>query len=359
MTFPDPTSDVRFPFTSDGLPPMGGQIRLRPEDFRVDEIPAYEPCGDGEHLFLHVEKRSLTTDTVADALARAARVPKAEVGYAGQKDRHAVTTQWFSLPARAAEAAGLPDGFALEGARILAAAHHANRLKTGHVRANRFRVFVRDTQPDGVALAEAIAARLRATGVPNAFGPQRFGLGGSTARAGLALVADPRGGPGARDRYKRKLNLSAAQAWLFNRYLAERIADGLLHRVLPGDVVQRTDSGGMFVVEDVAEVQGRFERGEVVTAGPIFGRKTYRASGEAAAREDRLLAAAGLTPESFAPFGKLALGTRRANLVRLEDLRVAGPSTEDEGEGVALVFTLPSGSYATVVLREFLQEEVR
>jgi tRNA pseudouridine13 synthase len=353
----DGARDAALPFVSEGLAPTGGALRAVPEDFRVEEVAAYLPAGAGEHLFLLVEKRLRTTDEVAQALARAARVPPPEVGYAGQKDRQAVTVQWFSLPARAAEAAGLPGAFALDGVRIHEAARHGNRLKTGHLHGNRFRIVLREPLPDALPRAEAIAAVLRARGLPNAYGPQRFGRDGATARAGLALLADPRGGPGARDRYKRKLYVSAAQAWLYNRYLAERLRDGTLARVLPGDVAQRTDSGGLFVVdsddESVGAAQTRLERREIVTAGPIFGRKTYAAAGPAAEREAALLAAAGVDPTCFEAFGKLALGTRRANVVFLDDLAVAA----DPG-GIALSFTLPAGSYATVVLREFLKAEV-
>lgn len=348
-----PAPDVKpeLPLVTYGLPPTGGRVRAEPEDFQVDEVPAYEPCGEGEHLFVGVRKRGHTTDAVARALGRTLGLPRGDVTYAGQKDRHAVTTQTFCIPAAAAPAL---DGFVMDDVEILWAKRHTNRLRTGHLRANRFRILLRDPDEGGGERAQAIATRLRDRGLPNAFGPQRFGRDGDTARDGLQLLADPQRGPGARDRYRRKLNLSAAQALLYNHYLAERARDDLLATLLPGDVAQRVDSGGLFVVEDAAAEQPRLDRHEVTHCGPIFGRKTFPAADVAARREQAVLDAFGLTPEHFAPFGKLANGTRRANLVYLDDLTVS----EVEG-GIALAFTLPSGSYATVVLREFLKQEVR
>jgi tRNA pseudouridine13 synthase len=193
--------------------------------------------------------------------------------------------------------------------------------------------------------------------LPNYYGPQRFGREGETARLGFALLrkeppppsADGRR-PNVRSPFLRKLSLSAAQAALFNQVLAERISDGLFRRVLAGDVMAKWPFGGMFVAEDAAREQERFDRREIVHAGPIFGRKTFAAAGEAATRENDVLQKANLPPDAFSGFGKLVQGTRRHNLVYLNDL-----SAGQEAEGVRLCFSLPAGSYATMLLQEIMK----
>ena len=151
----------------------------------------------------------------------------------------------------------------------------------------------------------------------------------------------------------RKLALSAAQSALFNHYLAARLKDGLIRRVLPGDVMAKWPAGGLFVAEDVPREQARFETREIVHTGPMFGRKTFAAAGEAALREEAVLQAADLNRASFHAFGKLMQGTRRHNVVYLEGLNaILDPA------GVRLTFTLPAGSYATIVLREIMKTEV-
>src|SRR5262249_40874134 len=147
--------------------------------------------------------------------------------------------------------------------------------------------------------------------------------------------------------FLRKLALSASQSALFNHYLGSRLTDGLLRRVLPGDVMAKIPFGGMFVAEDIEHEQARFDAREIVTAGPIFGRKTFPACGDAAARELATLQALGLTSTSFNGFGKLLQGTRRHNLVYPTDLAAAM-----NADGVLLTFALPAGSYATILLRE-------
>jgi tRNA pseudouridine13 synthase len=156
-----------------------------------------------------------------------------------------------------------------------------------------------------------------------------------------------------RNPFLKKLALSAGQSALFNLYLGRRRDDGLLRRVLPGDVMAKVPFGGMFVAEDVAREQERFDAREIVSAGPIFGRKTFASAGEAALREGAILEGAGLTPAAFREFGKLLQGTRRHNLIYLDDL-----SAVRDPEGVRFVFSLPAGSYATVVLREVMKTEL-
>ncbi|HYG66503.1 MAG TPA: tRNA pseudouridine(13) synthase TruD, partial [Anaeromyxobacteraceae bacterium] len=254
------------PFVTAELPGSGGAVRRTPEDFRVDEVPAYEPSGAGPHLYLRIEKRGRTTRDAVRTLARALGVPERDAGWAGMKDRDAVTTQWLSFPV-----AKDPDPAALAapGLAVLAVSRHANKLKPGHVRANRFAIAVRGGD---LARAQAAAAALEARGLPNFFGPQRFGAEGTNAAVGRALLlgeATPEARRASRDRFLRRLSLSAYQSLLFNRWLAERLADGLFAAAIAGDVLKKLDTGGLFTCEDPATDGPRVERFEVSPAGPM------------------------------------------------------------------------------------------
>jgi tRNA pseudouridine13 synthase len=340
------------PFTPPLLTPdlsgVGGRIKVHPEDFEVEEIPAYEPSGEGEHLYLWVEKRDMGAEYFARQVAKRLGLAPGDVGTAGLKDRRAVTRQWVSVPAAAEARLAQLDG---DGLRVLRVRRHANKLRPGHLRGNRFRVLVRDVPPDAAERAAPILDRLRRDGLPNFYGPQRFGRDGETARLGMELLRRERGH--VRSPFLRKLALSAAQSLLFNDCLARRLTDGLLRTVLAGDVMAKWPAGGMFVARDVAAEQARFDARETVHAGPIFGRKTFAAEGPAAEREAAVLRDAGLSVDTFAGFGKLVQGTRRHDLVYVDDLAAAA-----EPEGLRLTFTLPAGSYATVLLREVMKAEV-
>jgi tRNA pseudouridine13 synthase len=280
-----------------------------------------------------------------------------EVGTAGLKDRRAVTRQMVSVPATAADRVSQLEG---DGIRVLGIHRHGNKLKPGHLRGNRFRILIRDIRGDALAGLDLVLHRLRREGLPNFYGPQRFGRDGETVLLGLALL---RGEPppvtasgrraNLRSPFLRKLALSAVQSALFNHYLAQRLADKLMRQVLPGDVMARWPVGGLFVVEDLPREQSRFDLRETVHAGPIFGRKTFPAKDVAAQREEAVLREAGLDRAAFARFGKLLQGTRRHNLVYPDALSAAV-----EPEGVRLTFHLPAGSYATVLLREVMKAEV-
>lgn len=332
------------PLLTATLPGCGGRLRAVPEDFAVEEIPAYEPCGTGEHLYLWIEKRGVGAEFFLKRLARLLGISDRDIGMAGMKDRHAVTRQWVSVPAAAEARLGAIDG---EGITLLQVSRHGNKLRTGHLRGNRFRILIRDARPD--APVEEILNVIREQGLPNYYGPQRFGRDGETARQGLRLLA------GERKRlppFQLKLALSAAQSVLFNDVLAARQQDGLLSRVLAGDVLMKWPAGGMFTVDDAAREQPRLDAREVVPGGPMFGRKLFAAHAEAAEREAQALARHGLTVQSFHGFGQLLPGTRRHMIVYLEDLNAAR-----EAEGWRLAFTLPAGSYATVLLREVMKDD--
>jgi tRNA pseudouridine13 synthase len=317
-----------------------------PETFTVEEIPAYLPSGEGTHLFVWVEKRGLTTLDVIARVAAALGVNGRDVGYAGLKDRHALTRQWLSVPGIDPERAlALP---ASPEWSIQQAVRHPHKLRLGHLRGNRFEVRLEGTASDAeLSALQAAVAAVAAGGLPNRFGAQRFGSGGDNAAAGLALL---RGQRRERDRRRRRLLLSALQSAVFNRALQLRAAAGPLTRLRAGDVLQKTDTGGLFVTTDLAVDQARVDRGEVVPTGPLPGGREIEPppDTEARALEDEAIASVGATREEFARAGRELPGARRPVIVRAQDLALhleAQPR---------LVFSLPAGAYATVLVDAIL-----
>jgi tRNA pseudouridine13 synthase len=321
------------------------RLRSEPEDFRVDEIPLYPPAGEGDHTFLCVEKRLRTTEDVARALARFAGVKPRDVGYAGRKDRVAVATQWFSVPgldpARARD-------MSLPGVKLLEAARHPHKLRTGQLRGNRFRIVVRDADDRLYAAAAERLERLRRFGMPNRFGAQRFGRDGGNVQRAQRLL---RGEAPAADHRSARFLISALQAAVFNAVLAAR--DTPLDALQWGDVAMIHVSGGCFVVEDPAREAPRAAAFEISATGPIFGTRVLTPRGAAAECERSVLARFGVSPENVrVPRGIKLRGTRRPLRVRPEDA-VALPI---DG-GLVLRFALPPGSYATVLVEELFPPE--
>jgi tRNA pseudouridine13 synthase len=333
------------PYQTHGLPGIGGRIKEQPEDFEVEEIPAYEPSGDGCFLYLWIEKRDLGAEYFARQLAQRLGIRADDVGTAGLKDRRAVTRQWVSVPDEVEPKLAQAEG---DGIRVLKVSRHNNKLKPGHLHGNRFRIRIRGVeQPTNLA---PILQLMQEQGMANFYGEQRFGKEGETLNLGLKLL---RGEQDQRDRgqrFLRKLALSAVQSALFNRCLDQRLQEGLLYRVLLGDVLAKWPFGGMFNSSDVVTDQARFDRRELVSAGPMFGIKMFKARDEAALRESRILKEEGLSLDSFAGFGKLLAGTRRHNLIYLSEL-----ATQWDGDDLVLQVSLPAGSYATVLLREIIK----
>lgn len=381
----------------------GGSIKEDVEDFVVEEIALYEPTGEGEHLYLWIEKRRRTTFDLVRALAGAFGVRERNIGYAGLKDARAITRQWVSIPgASEADARALD----LEGVDVLDARRHRNKLKLGHLRGNRFSIVVRGTKhPER---AGPILEELARTGLPNRFGPQRFGSRGTSHHLGAALLrADHRGfldallggpegfdtSPGlaeARRRYlagdaaaalevmptklraerkalhalvrfdseeravhavpasMRRLYVSALQSWMFNRILEARL-DGL-GTLEEGDLAYLHRNGGVFLVEDAAAEQPRCDAFEISPSGPLVGTKSLLASGAPGERERAVLRDAGFEKSDFRAATVRLEGARRSLRVPLRD--VAWEALED---AVRVEFALPRGSFATVVLDEVMK----
>jgi len=321
------------------------RIRALPEDFVVDELPLYAPSGVGAHTFVRVEKRGSDSDELARALARAAGVAPRDVGYAGRKDRHAIARQWLSVPGLDPERAL---SLELPGARVLEAARHPHKLRTGQLRGNAFAIAVRGVGVELAASARARLAELSSRGLPNRFGAQRFGREADNAERGRAVLE---GRLRPRDRRAARFLVSALQSAVFNEVLVRRPLP--VDAVEPGDVAQVVASGGLFLVEDLAREAPRAARFEISASGPIFGTgaRAPQPAGAPAARERAALAAFGVDEALLrrAPPGLRLRGARRA-------LRapVAGATCEHAGDVLRLRFTLPAGSYATVLIEELV-----
>ncbi|MFO7953239.1 tRNA pseudouridine(13) synthase TruD [Thioalkalivibrio sp.] len=330
-------------------PPLTATIKGRPEDFRVEEVPATIPEGQGEHVWLEIEKRLLNSEDVAVWLGRESGAGRGRVSYAGRKDRQAVTRQWFSVQcppesepdwiARAeAWNAAQAEGEGVGWARILQVGRHARKLRTGHLAGNRFEIRLGGVEGDRAA-AEAILAVIREGGIPNYFGAQRFGRDNlARARAWLG------GGRSPRSRNQRSLLLSAARSAIFNAVLAERVRRGDWNRLLPGDVANLEGSGSVFPVAEVdAELEARAARLDIHPTGPLWGKGAMQTGGEVQALEAGVVAGDS----------KLAAGLEKAGMkAARRSLRMV-PGAVDwhwEGDDLMLLLELGAGEYATGVL---------
>lgn len=402
-----------WPYLTADVPPVAGVIRRYYEDFVVDEISLYEPEGHGDHTFFRIEKAGLSTMKAVSDIARALGVRPREIGVAGLKDAHAVTRQTLSVehvdPARVL-------ALELPRIRVLSATRHPRKLRTGHLAGNRFRIRVRDVDPARLADVRRVLAVLARRGVPNYFGPQRFGRRGDTAAVGRALVrarwddavaliagrpmaadtgevrlarerfdagdydgaaplwppayrhvarlcramarsrGDARRALHAIERRMLRFYVSAYQSWLFNEVLARRVDE--LDRVRTGDLAYRHDTGGVFLIEDEAAEQPRAERFEISATGPLPGPGMRVPEGWPAAVERDVLERAGARLDEFPATGPFrAPGTRRPLRFPIGEAEVES-GTDDDGAYFEFRFTLPPGAYATAVLREVGKDRI-
>lgn len=339
-----PVSDTSLPYAC-GMPPLRGRLRSTPEDFRVEEVLGYDADGSGEHLLLWVEKRGANTDWVARELAKFAGVPAVAVGYAGMKDRHAVTRQTFSV-----QLAGRPDPdwstFPHAEVHVLAATRHSRKLKRGALRGNRFMLVLRGIEGDRVQ-AERVLQQIAARGVPNYFGEQRFGREGGNVAQARAMFAG-RGLDGRRiDRDKRSMLLSAARSQIFNMVLAARVERGCWDTALEGDIWSLAGSRSWFGPEPFSDALAeRLARGDIHPSGPLWGQGEPPTQADAGALEREIGVA---NRDLVAGLAAARMDQERRPLRLLpSDLRWRWL---DEA-ALEFSFELPAGAYATVVLRE-------
>ena len=262
-----------LPFVSAPLPGIGGTIKSRPEHFVVEEILPYTACGQGEHIYVTFRRSGWNTADAAREFQQHLGLAPTDVGYGGRKDKTAVVEQTFSL--RCGESRPLAEverTLAELPFDILAIDRHRNKIKTGHVAANRFTIVVSQPEPDALPRARAIVERIAQTGIPNFYGPQRFGHEWQNVKRGFALFS------ASKKVRKNPFMVSVVQSTLFNIWLKQRMETGSYGQLLKGDVVKKTDTGGMFTVEDLAAEALRFEKGEIVYTGPIYGFKMKAAA---------------------------------------------------------------------------------
>ena len=397
----------QLPYFTPDIEPVRAAIKRRYEDFRVEEIPAYEPCGEGTHCYFKIEKAGLATMRAVHDIARHLGVPARDIGVAGLKDARGVTVQTMSLEHVDAERIRTME---IPRIRVLDVSHHGNKLKIGHLRGNRFVIRLREVEPDRLDDVRNACEKLVRSGAPNYFGQQRFGHRGDTWEIGRAVLrgdakrvvdlmlgqpTEHDTGPvlharklyekgkyteaaktwpyGFRDnrklanqmeRYKGKHNkafrtldarllkffVNAYQSHLFNAVLARRI--GELDRVHVGDLAFKHDTGSVFRVEDESVEQERAARGEISASGPIYGGRMTQPTGHAAEIESDVLHDEGVSVEDFGKLRRMKIhGSRRPLRFFPQDFGIDN-GTDEHGFFVELRFSLASGCYATMLLRE-------
>ncbi|WP_426699802.1 tRNA pseudouridine(13) synthase TruD [Rhodanobacter sp. Col0626] len=323
-----------------GAPPLQARLRSTPEDFLVEEMLGYDAEGAGEHVLLWVEKRGANTDWVARELAKFAGVPPVAVGYAGMKDRHAVTRQTFSV-----QLAGKPDPdwstFPHAEVNVLAATRHSRKLKRGALRGNRFVLMLREVNGDR-STAEQVLQQIAARGVPNYYGEQRFGREGGNVEQARAMFGGRRV-----DREKRSLLLSAARSHMFNSVLAARVERGAWDTPLNGEIWSLAGSRSWFGPELFNDALAeRLARADIHPSGPLWGQGEPPSQDEAGALEREVGAA---NSDLVAGLAAARMDQERRPLRLLpKDLRWHWQGDD----ALELSFELPAGAYATVVVRE-------
>lgn len=336
---------MNLPYAHGG-PALAAALRAQPEHFYVEEDLGFMPTGQGEHVVLLLEKRQLTTFQLGGRLARLAGVRERDVSFAGMKDKQAVTRQWFSVHMpRGVE----PDWSSLEdgSVRVLVRTRHAQKLRRGVHKGNNFRLLLTGVSGDQQA-AEAVLQRIAEGGVPNYFGPQRFGRDGGNLAQAEAMFAS---GEAPSDRRMRGMYLSAARSELFNQVLAERVRDGSWNRPLAGDLMLLAGTRSHFLVEELDDaLRERAASGDVTPSGPLWGLGEPGTRAEPRALEQRVIdayasVAAGLEASDLSQ-------DRRALRLWPRDFR-----WEWTPEGLSLNFWLPRGGYATAVVRELAKTD--
>ncbi|MDP5040120.1 MAG: tRNA pseudouridine(13) synthase TruD [Paraglaciecola sp.] len=327
-------------------PQATGQLKVELQDFQVTEKLGYEPTGQGEHIYLWVQKTGLNTAFLAEEIAKFARVPLRDVTYAGRKDKYAVTQQWFSVH-KPGKAEFDWSQLQVEGAAVLKAIRHDKKLRTGVLKGNRFNIVVRNIT-DTRQLSERLLY-ISVHGVPNYYGAQRFGDSRYDARGGNLVLAEKMlAGEEIRNRNKRSMAISALRSWLFNEFVSHRIEDGLFSQAMDGDVMLLSGSASYFCAQNIDEViVQRIASRDIQLSAPLWGQGQLPSLVKAGLYEQNI---ANRYPEQTAMLEKLGLKQERRALRLLpDDMRWT-----IEDNQLHIRFDLPAGAFATSVIRELV-----
>ncbi|MDP3981032.1 MAG: tRNA pseudouridine(13) synthase TruD [Chlamydiota bacterium] len=336
-----------LPYISTDISGIGGAIKCAPELFCVEEIPLYEASGQGPHIYISITRSGMTTREVVHLLAKILEIKERDIGYAGIKDKHALVIQTFSIPWPDGQDDAFMEKLHVNSAlQINWVKRHQNKIKTGHLLGNRFRIVVQELCHDALKISRDIAKVLEESGIANFYGVQRFGHDEKNIQDARLIFE----GSGPRDPWQRRFILSAYQSALFNTWLTMRIRNGLFEHLLPGDIAKKTDTGGLFDVEDIEQEKPRFLARQITYTGPIYGKRMRWAKDDALKLEEHVLMDTGADIETL---GKHHLnGSRRVARYFLKDINI-----NSHALGLEFNFELPKGSYATIILREFMKNE--
>lgn len=325
-----------------GKPTARGEIRTITEDFIVEEVSRVAPQGEGTHLWLWVEKQNANTDWVASQLSKATNCARRDVGYAGMKDRHALTRQWFSLPAFESSLERIASAD-IEGVKILDSRLHTRKLKRGTLEGNRFELRVRHFDGETAQTGQRLA-QIQLNGVPNYFGPQRFGRNGLNVGRGFKLLSNNARLP----RAKRSIYLSAMRSFLFNEVLAERVRNGSWNNIMDGELAMLNGTHSIFECEKVdADIEDRCKRLDIHPTGPLPGESGSLPTGKVADFEQAVL-------QDFQQLIDVLKAQRVQSSRRALRLYPADLQWKFADGELKLSFVLPAGAYATTVLREIM-----
>jgi len=326
-------------------PEVSATFKSVPEDFIVEEELPFELTGQGEHAWLHVRKRNNNTDWVAARIAEFAGVKKQAVGYAGLKDRFAVTSQWFSVYLPGRDDINW-DEFHCEGVELLDVTRHQRKLQRGALQRNRFTIRLRDLEP-GDACDQLLerCQLIKREGVPNYFGEQRFGHGLRNLADAERMFTQPRKRV---SRHKRSLLLSAARSWMFNAIVSQRVAAGVWNRRIKGDVFMLDGRSACFRDDGSVELEQRLLQGEIHPSAVLWGDGQIMSSAECETLESAVV-------DHYPVFKQGLIDARVDQQRRATRLLVKDIECRQDNTGLVLRFSLQAGSYATMVLRELVK----
>ncbi|WP_127717195.1 tRNA pseudouridine(13) synthase TruD [Halobacteriovorax sp. HLS] len=329
---------------------IGGVLKTTNEDFLVEEIPLYLPSNEGQHIYLLIKRSGLSTKEIVDRLKKIFKVHETDIGFAGLKDKNATVTQWFSLSLGAnAQLTQVQQRIEDEFSEltILEISKHTNKLKNSHLIGNKFTLTLRDCKDGALETANLLKNEILKNGIPNYYGPQRFGSKQTNQLVGKEILLKTKK---EKRHWVRKLMLSAYQSHLFNIWLSKRINNGQFSTLVEGDLLQSTQQQRPFPFDPLKEHIEEFKRGEISFTGPMYGAKVSTPSSKALEIENEILELENVTMENFT-LAKLP-GSRRLAHIFLNQLDITAT-----GNDITLSFTLSKGSYATSLVREFSKND--